>query len=184
MLTVARLFDFCADVELRNARVYADFMLRLGNEDDRVAQFWEEMSTAEWEHYIVLHFGRRLCERAQMLHNAVRDISEETLRAIDQVLAYNEERVKGDHYTLEDAFDMAIRFESSEADAIYLGLVAQIKRAIERLGERHLLRRIERMETQVSAHLEGLVKAITRLTDNPSLARRAREVFDMHPGHV
>lgn len=174
MITVAKLLDFCGEVELRFAQIYADYMFRLGSQDDRVAQFWEAMSVEEWNHYLVVHFGRFLCARAGTLHEFVGGVTLEEMERIRSLIAEEEKALLEEKITLREAFRTAVRFESSEADAIYLGLVRMIKRAIERLGEFHLLRRIERIESRIDAHVEGLIRAIIRLDNNPDLVREAR----------
>lgn len=174
MITVAKLLDFCGEVELRFAQIYADYMFRLGSQDDRIAQFWEAMSLEEWSHYVVVHFGRSVCARAGTLHDVVGDVTAEGMERIRTLIAEQEKILLEEKITLSEAFRTAVRFESSEADAIYLGLVRTVKRAIERLGEDHLLRRIERIESRIDAHVEGLIRAIVRLGNNPTLVREAR----------
>ena len=63
-MTLAEVFDTCQDIELRHAKLYATLSLLLGNVDERVARFWEQMSTEEWQHYILVDFGRSLCARS------------------------------------------------------------------------------------------------------------------------
>jgi hypothetical protein len=174
VVTVGKLLDFCGDVELRFAQIYADYMFRLGSQDDRVAQFWETMSVEEWGHYVVVHFGRSVCARAGTLNDLVPDVASDAMERVLLVIEEQERAIRNGVVTLSDAFRTAVRFESSEADAVYLGLVRLVKRAIERLGEHHLLRRIERMESRIDAHVNGLIRAIMRLDNNPDLVREAR----------
>ena len=63
-MTLAEVFNLCQDIELRHAKLYATLSLLLGNVDERVARFWEQMSTEEWQHYILVDFGRSLCARS------------------------------------------------------------------------------------------------------------------------
>ncbi|MBM3213480.1 hypothetical protein FJZ36_00965 [Candidatus Poribacteria bacterium] len=179
MVVVGELLDFCADIELRVARLYADFMFRTGTEDDRVAQFWETMSVQEWGHHIVVHFSRSLCERAEILHDVVRGIDRDALARVERDLESCEASVREPAFSLETAFRAAIAFESGEADAIYLGLIRTVRRAAERLGERHVLVRIERTEDGIEKHVESLVKAIIRLGGSPELVRHARQTLNV-----
>jgi len=149
-------------------------MFRLGSQDDRVAQFWEAMSVEEWSHYVVVRFGRSICSRAGTLNDLVHDVEPESMRRVRAILEEQEQVASNNNLTLSDAFRTAVRFESSEADAVYLGLVRIVKRAIERLGEHHLLRRIERMEARINDHVDSLIRAIMRLDNNPDLVREAR----------
>ena len=55
-MTLGELFNLCQDIELRQAKLYASLSLRLGSVDERIARFWEQMSTEEWQHYILVDF--------------------------------------------------------------------------------------------------------------------------------
>ena len=180
MVSVQQLFDACEDFELKTAKLYSDFMIRLGSEDDRVAQFWEEMSTEEWEHYVIVHFGRNLCERAGMMREPVRTVDEATLTELEAVLSENVARVATGAYTLKDAFRMAILFESSEVDDLFMHLVRVIRQAIERLGEYHLEKRIQRANAHMDEHVAGLVRAIRRFANDPELVRDANAAVAAH----
>ena len=182
VVSVQQLFDACEEFELTTAKLYSDFMIRLGSEDDRVAQFWEEMSSEEWEHYVIVHFGRNLCERAGMMREPVQTADAETLAELRQVLRESEERVARGAYTLNDAFRMAALFETSEVDDLFMRLVGVIRQAIERLGEYHLEKRIQRANAHMHDHLDGLVRAVRRLANDPELVRYAREAVAAHLG--
>lgn len=175
MVSVQQLFDACEDFELKTAKLYSDFMIRLGSDDDRIAQFWEEMSSEEWEHYVIVHFGRNLCERAGTMGEPVRTVDASTLDDLAGLLREHEERVSRGAYTLKDAFRMAIIIESSEADDLFMHLVHVIRQAIERLGEYHLEKRLQRASAHMHEHLDSLVRAIRRLANDPELVRHARE---------
>ena len=47
-MTLAEVFDLCQEIELRHAKLYATLSLLLGNIDERIARFWEQMSAEEW----------------------------------------------------------------------------------------------------------------------------------------
>ena len=181
MITVQDLFDTCEEIELRNAKLYARFMILLGSADDRVAHFWEEMSAAEWEHYVILNFGRDLCERAGMMNEPVREVEQAALDQVAKIVLAAEARVADGHYSLDDAFEMSVEFESSEGDKLFLQLVRLIRQAIDRLQEYHLGPRLQRIGRKVHDHLDGLVQAIIRLGNDPDLVRRAREALARHP---
>ena len=181
MITVRDLFDVCEDIELRNAKLYAAFMIRLGSDDGRVAQFWEDMSREEWEHYIILNFGRDLCERASMMGEPVREIDRGSLDAAANIIKEMEGQVGAADYTLPDAFEMAVASEGSEGDEFFLHLVGLIRRAIDRLEEYHLEARLQKIDRKVDDHLDGLIQAIIRLGDDPDLVRRARDILSRRP---
>ncbi len=181
MITVRELFEACIEYELTNARVYAAFMIRLGVDDERAAQFWEEMSSEEWEHYIILNFGRSLCERAGMMGEPARNVQPETLEKLNALVSQSEERAAGGRYTLKEAFQIAIALESSEVDYLFLNLIRVIRQAINRLGEYHLEKRIQEASGDMRHHLDSLVAAIRRLGNDPELVREARDAFSAAP---
>ncbi|MDA1190926.1 MAG: hypothetical protein O3A46_04490 [Candidatus Poribacteria bacterium] len=179
-LTVEELFTICEDIELRNAKLYAAFMIQLGSDDERVAQFWEEMSGEEWDHYVVLSFGRDLCERAGVMKERIRGFDHANVAHVREIMETNERRVAKGTYSLHDAFQMAIEFETSEGDAFFLHLVRQIRQAINRLGEYHLEKRIQKMGVEVHNHVDSLVNAIKKFGNSPDLVRQARAALDHH----
>ena len=61
-MILGEVFDICKDIELRHAKLYANLSLILGELDERVALFWESMSTEEWQHYIMIAYGRSILE--------------------------------------------------------------------------------------------------------------------------
>ena len=70
-MILGEVFDICKDIELRHAKLYANLSLILGELDERVALFWESMSTEEWQHYIMIDFGRSICEKHMGLDRIV-----------------------------------------------------------------------------------------------------------------
>ena len=179
-MRVRDLFEACLEYELTIARVYASFMIRLGMDDDRAAQFWEEMSSEEWEHYIILSFGRSLCVRAGMMDDPVSGVQQETLDRLNRLVTASEAQAASGAYTLQEAFRAAIALESSEVDHLFTRLIEIIDRAIHRLGEYHLERRIQDARMEMMDHLGSLVTAIRRLAGDPALVREARKALAGH----
>ena len=70
-MILGEVFDICKDIELRHAKLYANLSLILGELDERVALFWEGMSTEEWQHYIIIDFGLSICENHMLLDQIV-----------------------------------------------------------------------------------------------------------------
>ena len=81
-MTLGELFNLCQDIELRQAKLYAALSLRLGSVDERIARFWEQMSTEEWQHYILVDFGRSLCVDAFGIDSAVPALSDVPVQQI------------------------------------------------------------------------------------------------------
>ena len=75
-MTLGELFNLCQDIELRQAKLYAALSLLLGDVDERIARFWEQMSMEEWQHYILVDFGRALCVNAFGIDSPVTELGD------------------------------------------------------------------------------------------------------------
>ena len=129
-MILGEVFDLCQDIELRHARLYARLSLLLGSVDERVARFWQQMSMEEWQHYILIDFGRSLCAQSFGLDTPATGLSDASIQRIIQALDAHERRVNTELITLNEAFEIAIEIEGSEADTIYMDLLSTIKKAI------------------------------------------------------
>ena len=130
-LTLRDAFDTCQDIELRFARIYARLSLLLGGIDDRVARFWETMSTQEWQHYVLIEFGRGLCDAAFDLDMRVHDLpASDSISQIKDDLIAHEQRVSEMNVSLSDGFRITIEIERSEADEIFMYLAKMTEKAI------------------------------------------------------
>ena len=179
-VTLAEVFDSCQDIELRHARLYATLSLLLGNVDERVARFWEQMSTEEWQHYILVDFGRSLCARSFGLNTPATEIPPVSIQQIKQALDKHEERVGSEQLSLQEAFEIAIEIEGSEADTIYMYLLSIIRKAIYQSEQTYLLDRIAQMEKDMDTHMDHLVDATKRFTKDSELVRRAYSLKEHH----
>ena len=90
-MTLNEVFDTCKDLELRHAKLYANLSLILGELDIRAATFWENMSTQEWHHFIMVDFGRSICEKTVDLDQVVEDLPNLNL---DQIFEENKKLAK------------------------------------------------------------------------------------------
>ena len=181
-MTLAEAFNLCQEIELRHAKLYATLSLLLGNIDERIARFWEQMSAEEWQHYILVDFGRSLCARSLGLETPATDLPDVSLQRLTDALDEHERRVNTKRITLNEAFEIAIAIEESEADTIYMHLLSTIKKAIYRSEQIYLLDRISQVEKNMHAHIDHLVDAIKRFAKDPDLVRRAYGLKE-HRGH-
>ncbi len=191
-LTLEGLFDICRDLELRQAKLYASFALLLGDVDERIARFWEKMSTEEWQHYILVDFGRAICieafgidtpisaedtEKSSSLITPLPDIS---IQEITDALDSHELKVESGRITLDEAFAIAIAIEGSEADTIYMYLLSIIRKAIQKSDQPYLMNRIVQVERDMVSHVDGLVRATQRFSKDTSLIRKAHRLKEEH----
>ena len=179
-MTLGELFDLCQDIELRQAKLYASLSLRLGSVDERIARFWEQMSTEEWQHYILVDFGRSLCLDAFGVDSPVTEVSDIPVQQITDALDAHEQKVDGRGVSLDEAFEIAIAIEGSEADTIYMYLLSIMRKAIEQSDQPYLIDRIVQVEKDMVSHVDGLVKATQRFAKDPDLIRKAHRLQAEH----
>lgn len=191
-MTLEELFDICKDLELRQAKLYASFSLILGNVDERIARFWEKMSAEEWQHYILVDFGRALCVEAFGIDTTIpaRDTDEISsqitqlpnisIQEIIDALDSHELKVKSGSITLDEAFEIAIAIEGSEADTIYMYLLSIVRQAIRESNQPYLMNRIVQVEKDMISHVDGLIRATQKFSKDPSLIRKAHRLKEEH----
>jgi len=180
-LTLKNIFDACQEIELRVAKIYAKLALLLGNVDDRIERFWGTMSAEEWQHHVLVDFGRNLCEQAFDINMRITDLPASI--SIDRIrngLAEHEHRLAEMNLTLNDAFKTAIEIEKSEADQLFIYLTEKIKKAIHETGKTFLLGRLNRIEKEIQHHHKALVVAIKRFSNDPDIVRSALSLTDHH----
>jgi len=179
-LKLGKLFDLCQDIELRQAKLYASFSLLLGSIDERIARFWEQMSKEEWQHYILVDFGRSLCVDAFGVGSPVPELSDVPVQQITDALDAHEQKVDSGEITLDEAFEIAIAIEGSEADTIYMHLLSIMRKAIEQSDQPYLIDRIVQVEKDMVLHVGGLVQATQRFAKDSDLIRKAHRLKAEH----
>lgn len=191
-MTLEVLFDLCQNLELRQAKLYASFSLILGDVDERIAKFWERMSTEEWQHYILVDFGRTLCIEAFGIDtpiptkdapgstSPIAPIPDVSINELTDALETHETKIERGRISLDEAFEIAIAIEGSEADTIYMYLLSIIKQAIQESNQPYLMNRIVQVERDMISHVDGLVQATQRFAKDPSLIRKAHRIKEEH----
>ncbi len=179
-MTLGELFNLCQDIELRQAKLYASLSLLLGDVDERIARFWEQMSTEEWQHYILADFGRSLCVDAFEMDSPVTELSDIRVRQITDALDAHERKVDSGRISLDEAFEIAIAIEGSEADTIYMYLLSIMRKAIEKGNQPYLMDRIVQVEKDMVAHVDGLVQATQKFAKDAALIRKAHRLKAEH----
>ena len=179
-MKLGELFNLCQDIELRQAKLYASLSLRLGSVDERIARFWEQMSTEEWQHYILVDFGRSLCVDAFGVDSPVTELSDIPVQQITDALDAHERKVNSGEISLDEAFAIAIAIEGSEADAIYMCLLSIMRKAIEQSDQPYLIDRIVQVEKDMASHVDGLVKATQQFARDADLIRKAHRLKAEH----
>ena len=179
-MTLGELFNLCQDIELRQAKLYASLSLLLGSVDERIARFWEQMSTEEWQHYILVDFGRSLCIDAFGVDSPVTELSDVPVQQITDALDRHEEKVDSGDISLDEAFEIAIAIEGSEADTIYMHLLSIMRKAIQQSNQPYLIDRIVQVEKDMVSHVNGLVQATQKFAKDASLIRKAHRLKADH----
>ena len=173
-LTLRDAFDACQDIELRFAKIYARLSLLLGGVDDRVARFWETMSTQEWQHYVLIEFGRGLCSTAFDLDMPIHDLpASGSISQIKDDLIKHEQRVTEMNVNLNDGFKITIEIEQSEADQLFMYLANMTEKAIYQNNQTFLLNRLNRIQKEMQHHHQTVIEAAKRLSNDPEIIRSA-----------
>jgi hypothetical protein len=180
-VTLAEVFNTCQDIELRQAKLYAALSLLLGDVDERISRFWEQMSTEEWQHYMLVDFGRSLCAQTLGLSAPATGLPGVPIQQITDALSEHEQKIDSGQVTLNGAFEIAIAIESSEADTIYMYLLSTIKKAIYESDQPYLISRISQVERDMAAHIDHLIDATRQFSKVPELVRRAQALKEHHP---
>ena len=179
-MKLGELFNLCQDIELRQAKLYASLSLLLGNVDERIARFWEQMSTEEWQHYILVDFGRSICVNAFGIDSPVPELSDVPVQQITDALDAHEQKVDSGNISLDEAFEIAIAIEGSEADTIYMRLLSIMRKAIQQSDQPYLMDRIVHVEKDMVSHVDGLVQATQKFAKDATVIRKAHRLKAAH----
>lgn len=179
IMILSAVFDICKDIELRHAKLYANLPLILGELDERAAVFWESMSTAEWQHYIMVDFGRSICEKTMGLDQPVGGLPNFHIDQIFEILAQKEARIFREELSFKDGFEIAIELEGTESDDLYIYLTSVIKQAVYERNQPYLMDRLKRIEKEMTSHHVSLIEATKKLSRDPELVRRENAL--LHP---
>ncbi|MFB6345194.1 MAG: hypothetical protein ABEK50_05390, partial [bacterium] len=137
--------------------------------------FWEEASKEEWEHYIRVNFGQKLCAENLDMQQDVTEMSADRIASACHNLQNYEERVSEGDISLEDAFRIAIDMETGEANFVYHTILEYIREAIDKSGKTYLYQRIEDVEEDMDEHVEEFIDAMKRFNLDPSLIQEATQ---------
>ena len=138
------------------------------------------MSTEEWQHYILVDFGRTVCVDAFGVDAPVTELSDVPVQQVIDALDAHERKVDRGEVSLDEAFEIAIAIEGSEADAIYMYLLSIMRKAIEQGDQPYLIDRIVQVEKDMVSHVDGLVKATQKFAKDNDLIRKAHRLKAEH----
>ncbi|BBM86431.1 hypothetical protein [Candidatus Uabimicrobium amorphum] len=178
-MLLKQLFDIGEELELRNARMYAHFSL-LHSDDERIAQTWEQMSTDEWQHYILLNYCKGLCENCGQLEKPAPEISEKGLQETRDILDAGEKKLHSGTLTLNECFEASIALEKGETDNIFHKLVGVSKEVAQQFDNQQAYLKIKKAEKKAENHTDRLLQAVKRFANSPDLVRQAQKKLSGH----
>ena len=143
-MKAAQIYEGFIGFEERSAELYLDLSIRFAD-DPAVRWFFVDMAMEEKQHAGMLQHCREAGVFAEKLPGR------QQVERLDGVFRTMEERIAAPGLTLDDAFDCAIKLESSEINDIYSKLTAPIE------GPAHMMRK--KMELSVATHFERLYEA-------------------------
>ena len=107
-------------------------------------------------------------------------MSDVPVQRITDALDAHEQKVDSGEISLDEAFEIAIAIEGSEADTIYMHLLSIMRKAIEQSDQPYLIDRIVQVEKDMVSHVSGLVQATQRFATDPELIRKAHRLKAEH----
>lgn len=143
--------------EERSANLYLELSVRFAD-NPALRWFWVEMAMEEKQHAGMLQH----CREAGVFAGELPGDGE--VRRLEHVFHQLEQRIAVPELTLDDAFDVAIRLESSEINDVYSKLTAPIQ------GPAHVMRR--KMELSLEGHFERLHQAALRFETSADIRSR------------
>jgi hypothetical protein len=156
----ATVYEGFIDFEERSAELYLELSVRFAD-NAPLRWFWVEMAMEEKQHAGMLQHCRELGIFAAKLPDNT-DINK-----LDTVYRKLESQIAAPDLTLDKAFDIAIRLESSEINDVFSRLTAPIS------GPAYVIRK--KAELSLSGHFEKLYEAAKRFgTSSATQDRLAR----------
>ena len=93
-------------------------------------RFGKALSTEEWQHYIMVDFGRLICEKHMGLDQIVEGLPNLHIDQTFEVLVRNENRICMRELNLKDGFEITIDLEGTGSDGLYIYLTSVIKQVV------------------------------------------------------
>ncbi|WP_372366258.1 hypothetical protein [Candidatus Uabimicrobium sp. HlEnr_7] len=178
-MLLKELFEIGEELELRNARMYAHFSL-LHGDDERISQTWEQMSTDEWQHYILLNFCKGLCQNCEQLDKPAPEISSIGLQETRDILDAGEKKLQSGVMTLNECFEASIALEQGETDNIFHNLVNVSKQVAQQFHNIQAFNKIKKAEKKAENHTDRLLQAVKKFANSPDLLRQAQKKLSNH----
>lgn len=148
--------------EERSAELYLELSVRFLDNYD-LSWFWVEMAMEEKQHAGMLQHCREAGVFAVELPDKGR------VRLLDELFRKLEAQIAAPDLKLDDAFDAAIRLETSEINDIYGKLTAPIE------GPAHVMRK--KMKLSVEGHFEKLHQAAHKFGASPEIQERLAKLL-------
>lgn len=156
-MKATNIYDGFIRFEERSAALYLELSVRFFNKAE-LSWFWVEMAMEEKQHAGMLQHCREAGVFAPELPG------KEQIHRLNTLFRELEARVTVPELTLDDAFEMAMKLESSEINDVYSKLTAPIR------GPAHVMRK--KMELSVLSHFERLHEAACKFKASPIIQTR------------
>ncbi len=158
----SQVYEGFIGFEERSAELYLELSVRFAD-DPALQWFWVDMAMEEKQHGGMLQH----CREAGVFADHLPGPTE--VERLDRLFRQMEQRISAPSLTLDDAFDCAIRLESSEINDIYSRLTAPIS------GPAHMMRK--KMELSVASHFERLFEAGRSFGASPEIQNRLAKLL-------
>jgi rubrerythrin len=173
-MKAAQVYEGFIGFEERSAELYLELSVKFAD-DLALRWFWVDMAMEEKQHAGMLQHCREAGVFAKQLPGP------RQVEKLEALFKQMEQRIAAPNLTLDDAFDCAIRLESSEINDIYSKLTAPIQ------GPAHVMRK--KMELSVASHFKRLFEAARTSGASPDIQQRlarlltcGRSAHELAPG--
>jgi len=156
-MNAVQIYEGFIAFEERAAELYLELSIRFADEP-RLRWFWIDMAMEEKQHAGMLHH----CWVSNVFADELPD--DRQVRKLEKIYSELETRVASPHLTLNDAFDVAIRLESSEINDIFRKLTDPIQ------DPTYVLRK--KMELTVAGQFDKLYAAARHFKASPDIQTR------------
>jgi hypothetical protein len=165
-----QIYEGFIQFEERSASLYLDLSVRF-HDQDALRWFWIEMAMEEKQHAGMLQH----CREAGVFAEDLPD--EGQIQRLNEVFRRLEEEIAKPELQADNAFDVAIRLESSEINDVYSKLTAPID------GPDYVMRK--KIELSVQGHFEKLYEAARKFGASPQIqARLAKLLASTRSPHI
>jgi hypothetical protein len=161
MENTAKICSRVVEFEERASSLYLELARRF-RDKSQLSWFWLEMSMAERQHALLLHF----CACENMVREGLPD--KNAIEKLANLFKNLEKRAGQKDVSVDDAFLIAAELEGSEINDIYAGVIGPVH------GTSHIMKK--KIETLIPDHVQSLIHGARKFGVSPATVARMVEI--------